>query len=58
MIFCHGLTWIHEWVVELVFVVFIPAARQLSIYLLTDGDQLIAQLITITAAKMRSPKTD
>ncbi len=28
------LTWIHEWVVELVFVVFIPPARRLSIYFL------------------------
>jgi hypothetical protein len=58
MILSHSLTWIHEWVVELVFVVFIPAARRLSIYLFTDRDQLIAQLITITAAKMRSQKTD
>jgi hypothetical protein len=58
MILSHSLTWIHERVVELVFVVSIPSARRLSIYLLTDGDQLMAQLITITAAKMRSQETD
>jgi hypothetical protein len=45
MILSHSLTWIQEWVVELVLVVFIPPARRLSIYLFTDGDQLIGQLI-------------